>query len=163
MPADFIVIIPARYASNRLPGKPLLRIGTETLLENVYHSAINSSAKAVYIATDDENIAAEAKRFGGNAIMTDSSLMSGTDRLQAVSVILNLPADQIIVNLQGDEYNFNPEHINQVANALDINKAASIATLCQEIVDHDDMTNENIVKVVKDVSDYALYFSRSPI
>jgi 3-deoxy-manno-octulosonate cytidylyltransferase (CMP-KDO synthetase) len=161
--ADFIVIIPARYASTRLPGKPLLRIGNETLLENVHNSAIRSGAKSVYIATDDERIIDEVRRFGGNTILTVSELTSGTDRVYAAASKLNLPENQIIVNLQGDEYNFNPDHVKQVANALDMQKSSSIATLCQNIISQDIMKNKNVVKVVKDHAGHALYFSRSAI
>ncbi len=163
MSTDFIVIIPARFASTRLPGKPLLRIGNETLLENVYNTAVRSDARAVYIATDSEKIADDAKRFNGQTILTDNELASGTDRLHAAASQLNLPPEQIIVNLQGDEYNFNPDDINQVAEALVKNASASIATLCQELVNPEEMINEHVVKVVMNIAGYALYFSRSPI
>jgi len=160
---DFIVIIPARYASIRLPGKPLLKIGSKTLIEHVYETALKSRANNVYVATDDERIVDVVSGFNGNALLTSPDLVSGTDRIHEAAILLKLPDKQVLVNVQGDEYGLDSNNINKAADSLLENKGASMATLCQKIDSKDELENKNIVKVVTDHSGNALYFSRSII
>ena len=163
MATDFIVVIPARYGSIRLPGKPLLKIGSKTLIQHVYETALKSSADNVYIATDDERIVDVVSGFNANVLLTSPDLVSGTDRIHEAAILLKLPDKQVIVNVQGDEYGLNSNNINKVADSLLENKGASMATLCQKIDSIDELENKNIVKVVTDHSGNALYFSRSII
>lgn len=163
MSSSFTIIIPARYASSRLPGKPLLEIKGKPLLQHVFETASNSDAKDIFIATDDERIANAAKSFDAKAIMTSPDHESGTDRLSEVVEQLKLADDEIIVNLQGDEYGLPVTLLNQVANNLHDNPHKQMATLCETISNIDDYVNPNIVKVIFDTNNSAIYFSRSPI
>jgi 3-deoxy-manno-octulosonate cytidylyltransferase (CMP-KDO synthetase) len=161
---SFIVVIPARYASTRLPGKPLLDIAGKTMLQRVYERALLSEASAVYIATDDERVRDSALSFTPNVCMTLETHQSGTDRIQEVAAQLALAADDIIVNVQGDEPLIPPAAINQVARNLQTNPAAGIASLYEDIHAAEEWSNPNAVKVVVDEKNgFALYFSRSPI
>jgi len=159
----FYVVIPARYASTRLPAKPLKIIAGKTMIQHVYERAQMSDAVKVIIATDDERIETAAKAFGANVCMTSTAHNSGTDRLQEVAKKLNLHADDIIVNVQGDEPLIPPQVINQVAKNIQDNSFASMATLSEPLHSLDDFRNSNIVKVVKDQQGKAMYFSRAPI
>jgi 3-deoxy-manno-octulosonate cytidylyltransferase (CMP-KDO synthetase) len=155
-----IIVIPARYASTRLPGKPLVDIGGKPLLQLVYDEARRSKlADSVFIATDDERIVKAANAFGVNAIMTDPALPSGTDRVFAA--IQGRKAD-IVVNLQGDEPFIEASIIDKLFSAME-DGVAEIATLCCPIADEREYLDPNTVKVVVDHSGFALYFSRSPI
>lgn len=160
---SFIAVIPARYASTRLPGKPLLDIVGKPMLQHVYERALASSANAVYIATDDERVREAALRFTDNVCMTSADHQSGTDRIQEVASHLGLGSDDIIVNVQGDEPLIPPRAIDQVACNLQQHSRAGIASLFEEIVDSEELFNPNAVKVVIDEHGYALYFSRSPL
>ena len=160
---DFSVIIPARYASTRLPGKPLRDIGGKSMIQRVYEQACKSSAKKVVIATDDARILAAAESFGAQACMTASDHVSGTDRLQEVAQILGLPDNHLIVNVQGDEPLIPPANIDQVAQLLSKAPQAGIATLSEKIDQASDLFNPNVVKVVVDAKGQALYFSRAPL
>lgn len=160
--SEFKVIIPARYGSTRLPGKPLLDLGGKTVLERVYRQAAKSDANEVIIATDDERIEACAKGFGAPVVMTSPDHESGTDRLQEVAAKAGLADDAIVVNVQGDEPLIPPVVINQVAKNL-ARANASIATLCEPIEDEETAFDPNAVKVVFDQNGIALYFSRAPI
>lgn len=157
----FKVYIPARYAASRLPGKPLAEVAGKPLLQHVYERAIASSADEVVIATDDERIAEAAQSFGARSVLTDSTLRSGTDRIAAAAAQLAEPADTTIVNLQGDEPEMSPRVIRQVAAALHDHDCA-MASVC-EPVEAVAAADPNIVKVVRDGQDYALYFSRALI
>jgi len=157
------IIIPARYASTRLPGKPLLDINGKCLLQHVYDSACDSRAESVLIATDDTRIQTAAEAFGARVYMTADTHNSGTERLAEVAEQLRLTDDSIIVNLQGDEFGMPIELLDQVAELLESNATADIATLCEPIDNEADYRNPNIVKVVRDQQGRALYFSRSPI
>lgn len=160
---SFSVIIPARYASSRLPGKPLLDIAGKPMIQHVYERACQSEAQQVVIATDDPRIADVAKSFGAQVCMTSADHLSGTDRLQEVVGQLALYSDDIVVNVQGDEPLIPPRIINQVAHNLAAEPQASIATLSEPIGDLESLLNPNVVKVVADRSGRALYFSRAPI
>jgi len=159
----FTVVIPARYASQRLPGKPLLDIAGKTMIERVYECASASEADRVIVATDDERIYDAVKAFGGEVCMTSTEHQSGTDRLQEVVATYQLAEDAIVVNVQGDEPLLPPTVIRQVAENLALNKEAISATLCEPIGDFDGASDTNAVKVVRDERQYALYFSRAPI
>ena len=160
---SFIVVIPARYASTRLEGKPLIPFGGRPMIEHVYKAACKSHASEVIVATDDARIEAAVKAFGGKVCMTRSNHESGTDRLQEVAAFFGWGNDQIIVNVQGDEPLIPPAVINQVANNLAANKAASAATLSWPVSCAKQMFDPNAVKVVVDNTGLALYFSRAPI
>ncbi len=160
---SFSVIIPARFASTRLPGKPLLDIAGKPMVQHVYERACQSEADRVVIATDDDRIAEAAKSFGAETIMTSADHPSGTDRLEEVVRELGFYSDDIVVNVQGDEPLIPPRVINQVAHNLAAEKDASIATLCEEIRDMKEIMNPNVVKVVFNHAGMALYFSRAPI
>ncbi|MEH6473192.1 MAG: 3-deoxy-manno-octulosonate cytidylyltransferase [Halopseudomonas sp.] len=160
---SFSVIIPARFASTRLPGKPLLDIAGKPMIQHVYERACLSEAKQVIIATDDARIAEVAAGFGAEVCMTLSEHPSGTDRLQEVVQKQGLYSDDIVVNVQGDEPLIPPRVINQVAHNLAAEPLASIATLSEPIEDLESLLNPNSVKVVADQSGRALYFSRAPM
>jgi len=159
----FHVIIPARYASTRLPAKPLKVIAGKPMIQWVYEAALLSAADKVYVATDDVRVAEAVHGFGGQVCMTSSAHESGTDRLQEVVSQLRLPDDAIVVNVQGDEPLIPPAVINQVAANLATCEGASLATLSEPIHRVADCFNPNIVKVVCGQSGLALYFSRAPI
>ena len=160
---SFTVVIPARYASQRLPGKPLLDIAGKPMIERVYIAAKRSLAAQVIVATDDQRIFDAVKNFGGEALMTSANHQSGTDRLQEVAVQLDLAPDSIVVNVQGDEPLIPAEVINQVAKNMSQNLQASAATLCEPITTVAELISPDNVKVVTDTSKMALYFSRSAI
>jgi 3-deoxy-manno-octulosonate cytidylyltransferase (CMP-KDO synthetase) len=159
----FVVIIPARYASSRLPGKPLKDIAGLPMIQRVWQQACKSSASRVVIATDDSRIKSVAEAFGAEVCMTREDHASGTDRLQEVASLLNLSEDQVVVNVQGDEPLIPPVVIDQVASNLSMNKAAGVATLREAITLNEDLQNPNIVKVVASLNGFASYFSRAPI
>lgn len=156
-------MIPARYASTRLPAKPLKEIAGKPMIQHVYERACESDAVKVIIATDDVRIEAVVNSFGAPVCMTSAAHNSGTDRLQEVAAQLGLKPDDIIVNVQGDEPLIPPEVINQVAKNLAENTYASVATLSEPIHTLEDFRNPNIVKAVADQQGRALYFSRASI
>jgi 3-deoxy-manno-octulosonate cytidylyltransferase (CMP-KDO synthetase) len=160
---SFTVVIPARFGSTRLPGKPLLEIGGKPMVQRVWEQASLSAAGQVVIATDDARIADAAATFGAQCCLTSSEHPSGTDRLQEVAAQLQLPEDHIVVNVQGDEPLIPPGVIDQVADNLSANSDAGISTLCEPIEDIETLLNPNVVKVVSDVRGMALYFSRATI
>ena len=160
---SFIAVIPARFGSMRLPGKPLLDIAGQPMIQHVYARAKSSRAERVLVATDDQRIEDVVKGFGGECLMTASDHPTGTDRLAEVADILGLAADAIIVNVQGDEPLVPASAIHQVADMLIAHPEASIATLCEPIHDLSDIEDPNQVKVVKSQTGRALYFSRARI
>ncbi|SEH08826.1 3-deoxy-manno-octulosonate cytidylyltransferase [Candidatus Venteria ishoeyi] len=160
---SFWVIIPARYGSSRLPGKPLLEIQGKPMLEHVYRCAQDSGAARVMIATDDQRIEDCAKGFGAEVFMTDVNHASGTDRVAEVARLTGADADTIIVNLQGDEPGMPASLIQQVAQGLEQQQQADMATLAEAISDERLLWNPNVVKLVRDKAGFALYFSRAPI
>lgn len=159
---EFVVVIPSRYASERLPGKPLRLIGGKPMLQHVYERATESTASDVVIATDDERIAAAANSFSAKCCMTSRAHMSGTDRLAEVAREFGWTDDSIIVNLQGDEPLMPPQLIDQCAALLDDDRA-DVATLASPIQSREDFENPNVVKAVVDDDGFALYFSRAMI
>jgi len=159
----YTVVIPARYGSTRLPGKPLLQIDGKPMVQRVWEQARRSDAQRVVIATDDVRIFDVARAFGAEVCMTSAEHPSGTDRLQQVVEELELAPDHIVVNVQGDEPLIPPQVINQVAANLGSQAHAGMATLCEEISSIEDLTNPNVVKVVCNARGMALYFSRATI
>ncbi|MRX26817.1 3-deoxy-manno-octulosonate cytidylyltransferase [Kangiella sp. HZ709] len=159
---EFIVVIPARFASMRLPGKPLALIGDKPMIQHVYERCRLANAARVIIATDDERIAKAASEFGAEVCMTAAEHQSGSDRLAEVCRTLNFSDDDIVVNVQGDEPFISPLNIEQVALGL-ANSKSKMATLSTPITSDEEVFNSNVVKVVSNNNDEALYFSRAPI
>ncbi|HSR01988.1 MAG TPA: 3-deoxy-manno-octulosonate cytidylyltransferase [Methylophilaceae bacterium] len=160
---SFKVVIPARYASTRLPGKPLQDIAGKPMVVRVAEQAIKSGASSVVIATDYEKIIQVATSHQIQAVMTRVDHVSGTDRIAEVAQQLNWDDDDIVVNVQGDEPLIDPQLIQEVALTLGHSRHAVMATACHAVNDESAMLNPNIVKVVMDEEGHALYFSRSPI
>jgi 3-deoxy-manno-octulosonate cytidylyltransferase (CMP-KDO synthetase) len=159
---DFVVVIPARYASTRLPGKPLREINGKSMIEHVYRRGRESGARDVVIATDDQRIAEAAESFGATVCMTGDQHRSGTERIAEVTDLLDWHDDTIIINLQGDEPAMPPELIDQCATLLD-ESAADIATLASPILSDEDFGNPNVVKVIRNNNGFAIYFSRATV
>jgi 3-deoxy-manno-octulosonate cytidylyltransferase (CMP-KDO synthetase) len=162
-PVSFTVLIPARYASSRLPGKALADLGGKPMVVRVAERARASGAQRVVIATDDRRIADAARLHGIESIMTRADHASGTDRLAEAAALLGLPDDEIVVNVQGDEPLLDPTLIRRVAAVLAAHDDAAIATACHPIDRVDEAFNPNIVKVALDARANALYFSRAAI
>lgn len=159
----FKVVIPARHASTRLPGKPLLDIGGLPMVVRVAEVALASGAEEVCVATDHTEIAEVVTRHGHVAVMTRTDHPSGTDRIAEVAQLRGWQEDSIVVNVQGDEPLIDPELIRAVARSLAEHPTAAIATAAHPLHDTAAMINPNVVKVVLDKQGYALYFSRAPI
>jgi 3-deoxy-manno-octulosonate cytidylyltransferase (CMP-KDO synthetase) len=159
----FRVVIPARYGSSRLPGKPLLDIAGKTLIARVWERAQASGAAEVVVATDDERIADHCRQIGADYELTSTTHASGSDRIAEVAARRGWPADGVVVNLQGDEPCMPPGLVRQVAEALTEQEGAEMATVAAPIADADLLFDPNVVKVVTDVAGNALYFSRAPI
>ena len=159
----FTVVIPARYDSTRLPGKPLLDIAGKAMIQHVYERAQESGADKIIIATDDQRVANAAAGFSAEVCMTSSDHNSGTERLSEVVTRLGLSNDEIVVNLQGDEPLMPPVLIHQVAQNLADHHQASVATLAEKIHTAAELFDPHAVKVISDKNGYAIYFSRAPI
>ena len=162
MRCDFHVIIPARYQSTRLPGKLLMELQGQTVIERVYRQALQAGPKSITIATDSEAIFDVATGFGAQVLMTATTHQTGTDRIAEAVGELGFSSQDIIVNVQGDEPLIAPELITQVAHSL-ARADAPMATLCWPVEDDAQCANPNVVKVVRDCHNNALYFSRSAI
>jgi len=160
---EFHVVIPARYASTRLPGKPLLDIAGKPMVVHVADRAKSSGAIQTIVATDDVRIMEAVNRHGHAAMLTRADHVSGTDRIAEVALREGWQDDAIVVNVQGDEPLIEPSLIIEVAATLANNKEAVMATACHSIHTKSDFINPNIVKVVLDKQGHALYFSRAPI
>lgn len=160
---SFTVVIPARYGSSRLPGKPLADIAGKPMIQHVVERAEASGAAEVIVATDDMRVKEGVDKFGGRVMMTSSEHSSGTERLAEVIEQLALAENEVVVNVQGDEPFIPPEIIRQVADNLANQRQAPMATLAVPITDAEDIFNPNTVKVVTDAAGYALYFSRAAI
>jgi 3-deoxy-manno-octulosonate cytidylyltransferase (CMP-KDO synthetase) len=157
------IVIPARFASERLPGKVLLDLAGQPMLQHVWQRATQSSAQSVVIATDDDSIVAIAKGFGAQVLLTRSDHQSGSDRIAECASKLGWPDDHLVVNLQGDEPLMPPACLDQVAALLDQQTDCEVASLYWPITEAIEVRNPNAVKVVTDSKDRALYFSRSPV
>ncbi|MBF0444566.1 MAG: 3-deoxy-manno-octulosonate cytidylyltransferase [Magnetococcales bacterium] len=160
MGRNIAVVIPSRYASSRLPGKPLIELAGKPMIQHVYERASQADVSQVVVATDDERIFATVKKFGGEVLMTSLDHLSGTDRVAEAARKLN--AD-IIINVQGDEPLLNPDSINQAVAPLLADDTVVMGTLAHHLTDREDANNSNVVKVVTDKQGFALYFSRLPI
>jgi len=163
MATPFSVIIPARHASTRLPGKMLADLAGVPMVVRVAQRALLSNARQVVIATDHPDIAAAAASFGIEALLTSTTHLTGTDRLAQAAEALGLADQDIVVNVQGDEPLVEPDMINAVAQCLADNPDAHIATCAALIHDAEALFNPNVVKVVCNARQHALYFSRAPI
>jgi 3-deoxy-manno-octulosonate cytidylyltransferase (CMP-KDO synthetase) len=161
--SDFIVVIPARFGSARLPGKPLADIGGRPMIARVFERAAASGAAEVLVATDDSRIVDACERFGAKALLTRADHDSGTDRIAEVAERMGWRDDRIIVNVQGDEPLIPPAVIAQAAHLAQRRPDAALATLVTPIDSDEDRHNPNFAKVVVDSADRALYFSRAPI
>ena len=159
---DFVVVIPARYASTRLPGKALLEINGKPMLQHVYERGSESGAAEVIVATDSDKIADAVESFGGTVCMTGDHHQSGTERITEVADILDWSDETVVVNLQGDEPTMPAALIDQCASLLS-DASADIATLASSFQSQQDFENPNYVKVVRDQNGYAIYFSRAAI
>ena len=163
---SFKVVIPARYASTRLPGKPLLQIHGKPMVQWVVEAACASGAEEVLVATDDQRIAdalTDPRGAGSIAVLTGSEHHSGTDRIAEVALKRGWTGDTVVVNVQGDEPQIPPQLIDQVARLLTEHPSAQLATLCTPIESLEEFLNPNVVKVVSAADAGALYFSRAPI
>jgi 3-deoxy-manno-octulosonate cytidylyltransferase (CMP-KDO synthetase) len=159
----FRVVIPARYASTRLPGKALLPIAGKPMIQWVHERAARSRASEILVATDDARISRAAESFGAHVVMTAATHASGTDRIAEVARTRDWAPSDIVVNVQGDEPLIPPALIDQVAGLLLTNSGAHMATLGSPLTHLDPLLDPNVVKVVMDVTGRALYFSRAPI
>jgi len=153
-------VIPARYASTRFPGKPLVDINGKTMIRRVYEQAIKANLNKVVVATDDERIASEVKSFGGEFILTSDQHQSGTDR--CAEVVSKLPGFDVVVNIQGDEPFIDPEQISLLTSCF-LDEKVELATLIKDIKNNSELFNSNIPKVVINNHQQAIYFSRHPI
>ena len=160
---SFKVYIPARFDSSRLPGKALADLGGKPLVQHVYARAVESGAADVVVATDDERIARVAEGFGASVCMTANTHQSGSERLAEAVRLRGEPPDAIIVNLQGDEPFMPAAVIRQVAACLEQQPGLEMASVCEPLADIAEWRDPNVVKVVRDATDCALYFSRAPI
>ncbi|MCG7954694.1 MAG: 3-deoxy-manno-octulosonate cytidylyltransferase [Candidatus Thiodiazotropha taylori] len=160
---NFKVVIPARYASVRLPGKPLLEIAGKPMIQHVHERAVESGASQVVIATDSEQIADACRGFSADVCMTSAEHRSGSDRIAEVVTQRGWADEEIIVNLQGDEPCMPAELLSQVAEDMSQHDAAGVTTLSAPITERKMLFDPHVVKVVTDIQGYALYFSRAPI
>lgn len=156
----FTVVIPARFASSRLPGKPLRLLAGRPMIEHVHRRAVESGAERVVVATDDRRIAEACSVFGAECLLTSAEHASGTDRVAEAAVRLGLPPEAVVVNLQGDEPLMPPELLRTAAESL---TDAPVATLALPMDDPSELASPHAVKVVLNARGHALYFSRAPI
>ncbi|HEY6897047.1 MAG TPA: 3-deoxy-manno-octulosonate cytidylyltransferase [Rhodocyclaceae bacterium] len=160
---SFYAVVPARYASTRLPGKPLADIAGKPMVVRVVEAVAGAAPAATWVATDDARVLDVVAAHGHQALMTRADHPSGTDRIAEVAATLGWPDDAIVVNVQGDEPLIDPALVRTVAEALAVNPEAAIATAAHPIADAAEFFNPNVVKVVCDAAGRAHYFSRAPI
>lgn len=160
---NYRIVIPARYASVRLPGKVLLELAGQTMLQRVWQCALDSAAESVVIATDDQRIVEVAKAFGADVQLTSSKHQSGSDRIAECGDTLGWADEQVVVNLQADEPLMPPACLDQIAGLLIDNAACEAASLYWPISDAEEVCNPNVVKVVTDTQARALFFSRAAV
>lgn len=160
----FFGIIPARFASSRFPGKPLVNINGKSMIQRVYEQSLKAGCLSkVIVATDDENIRKHVIAFGGEAVMTSAKHQSGTDRCyEAAQTFISMDGDDVIINIQGDEPFIQPGQIDKIASCFH-SKETGIATLIKEITDEEELLNPNKPKVIINSYKEAIYFSRSPL
>jgi 3-deoxy-manno-octulosonate cytidylyltransferase (CMP-KDO synthetase) len=159
-----IAVIPSRYGSSRLQGKPLVPIAGKPMIQRVYEQAEKSSmVTQVWVATDDKRIVKAVEAFGGNAVMTSDTCRSGTDRVAETANILALAPDDIVINIQGDQPVFDPRSLDDLISPFTRDSGVEMSTLAFKIVDPREITDPKDVKVVLDTRDRALYFSRAQI
>ena len=163
MAKGFAAVIPARYGSTRLPGKPLVDIHGKTMIQRVYEQTVASEAVEVIVATDDERIMNACADFGAHAELTRTDHESGTDRIAELAERFEWRDERIVVNVQGDEPGLPPALVTQVAEVLDANPEAEMATLVSRSVSDEEWDDPNVAKVVLDREGRALYFSRASI
>lgn len=161
--SDYKIVIPARYGSSRLPGKPLIMLAGKPMIQHVFERAKSTQASEIIIATDDQRIFDAAKGFGAEVVMTSPDHENGTERIAEVAGLRDWLPEDVIVNLQGDEPLIPVELIELTAQGLIMNAQAGMSSLCTVITDAKDLFNPNVVKVVTDNSGFAMYFSRAPI
>lgn len=161
--SGFSVVIPARYGSTRLPGKPLIDLAGKTMIERVVERALSSSASSVIVATDDERVVDAVCNLPVQSLLTSSDHDSGSDRVQEVASRKRWTSDHVVVNVQGDEPLIPPAVIDQVASLLEGDTPFAASTLSEPIQSLEEVTDPNVVKVVRDQQGKALYFSRAPI
>jgi 3-deoxy-manno-octulosonate cytidylyltransferase (CMP-KDO synthetase) len=159
---QFIGIIPARYASTRFPGKPLIDIKGKSMIQRVYEQVLKAGLNKVYVATDSEQIYHHVNSFGGNCLMTAETHQSGTDRCNECAIQLNLLNDDVVINIQGDEPFIQAEQITSLSACFD-DVNTHIATLIKQITNKDDLESNSIPKVVLNKNNDAILFSRSVI
>ncbi len=160
---SFTIIIPARFESSRLPGKPLKDIHGKPMIEWTWRQAQSAGASRVIVATESEEVEAVCKDFGAEVVMTSPDHQSGTERIAEVIDLAGINGDEILVNVQGDEPMLPTELIHQVAEGLEKHHEISMATLCEPIEDIETVFNPNAVKVCRDWADRAINFSRAPL
>lgn len=159
-----IAVIPSRYGSSRLQGKPLAMIAGKPMIQRVYEQAMASRVVTrVYVATDDKRIKDAVEAFGGRALMTSDTCRSGTDRVAETAELLGLGPEDIVVNIQGDQPVFNPEVIDELIAPFPLDPDLAMSTLAFQIMDKREITDPKDVKVVFDDQGFALYFSRAQI
>lgn len=161
--SDFKIVIPARYGSSRLPGKPLIELAGKPMIQHVYERAKEVGVKDIVIATDDSRIEEVSKGFGAKVVMTDPSHENGTERIAEVADLMGWADDEVIVNLQGDEPLIPKALVELTAQKLIDSPVAGISSLCTPIESAEDAFDPNVVKAVLDNDGFALYFSRAPI
>lgn len=163
MSIDYKIVIPARYGSSRLPGKPLIELAGKPMVQHVYERACETGVSDIIIATDDQRIESVARDFGANVMMTDPNHDNGTDRIAEVVKHQGWNKDTVVVNLQGDEPLIPKSLIDLTATALINNSQAGMSSLCTPIHSADDGFDTNVVKVVLNARQEAMYFSRATI
>lgn len=161
--SGFKLVIPARFASSRLPGKPLADIAGKPMIVRVLERVQSAGADGIWVATDHAGVADAVRAAGGQVVMTRADHPSGTDRLAEVVAVQGWADDDIVVNVQGDEPLIDPQLVRGVADALAADPSAAMATAAHPIAAVEDMFNPNVVKVVTDARGRAMYFSRAPI
>ena len=164
MKRDIVCIIPSRYESSRFPGKPLADLCGKPMIQHVYERVARAKAVPyVAVATDDQRIYDAVRKFGGNAVMTAATHRSGTDRISEAVSSLNLPAEAVVVNIQGDQPIFEPVQVDEVIAPLVADPDIRMSTLIYQIILDEEITHPHAVKVVLDHQNFALYFSRATI
>lgn len=160
---QYKIVIPARFSSSRLPGKPLIKLAGKPMIQHVYERALDTGVQDIVVATDDSRIEAVAKEFGAEVVMTSPNHENGTERIAEVARLKGWSDDSVIVNLQGDEPLIPQSLIELTAKGLIDHPEAGMSSICTAITEDTEVFNPNVVKVVLDNNNFALYFSRASI